>query len=94
MRLPLMSRQQLPLPAFARYLTACGVAHTVALDVNGLNAKRVWGAQWVKMLELLYEGVTVGIHGTPGRLVGGSSPEGTAARVRVHSKIEWIMSEP
>jgi nucleoporin GLE1 len=64
----------------------------VALDVNGLDAKAAWGAQWVKLLEVLYEGVTVGIFNTPDRLIGGTSAEGTAARVRVQLEIERIMN--
>ena len=60
--------------------------------MNGLNAKAIWGAQWVKLLEVLYEGVTVGIFNTPGRLIGGTVPEGIAARTRVQLEIERIMS--
>ena len=44
------------------------------------------------MLALLYEGVTVGCHGLEGRLIGGKTPEGIAARVRVQLEIERIMS--
>ena len=40
-----------------------------ALGVFGLEAKSVWGQQWIKMLALLYEGVTVGLGG--GILIGG-----------------------
>ncbi|KAI0371930.1 hypothetical protein BV20DRAFT_964589 [Pilatotrama ljubarskyi] len=63
-----------------------------ALDVGGLLAREVWGQQWVRLLALLYEGVTVGYHGSQGRLIGGASPEGIAARVRVQLEIERIMS--
>ncbi|KAG1813684.1 GLE1-like protein-domain-containing protein [Suillus subaureus] len=62
-----------------------------ALDVGGIEAKLIWGNQWVKMLELLYEGATTGIGGVPGKLVGGQTPEGKAARVRVQLQIERIM---
>ncbi|KAI8970573.1 GLE1-like protein-domain-containing protein [Trametes punicea] len=62
-----------------------------ALDVGGLLAREVWGQQWVRLLALLYEGVTVGYHGLQGRLIGGQSPEGIAARVRVQLEIERIM---
>ncbi|KAI0646290.1 GLE1-like protein-domain-containing protein [Trametes meyenii] len=63
-----------------------------ALDVGGLLAREVWGQQWVRLLALMYEGVTVGYHGQEGRLIGGQSPEGTAARVRVQLEIERIMT--
>ncbi|KAI9063663.1 hypothetical protein FKP32DRAFT_1571751 [Trametes sanguinea] len=62
-----------------------------ALDVGGVLAREVWGQQWVRLLALLYEGVTVGYHGLEGRLIGGQSPEGIAARVRVQLEIERIM---
>ena len=58
----------------------------------GGPAREVWGAQWVKILELMYAGVTEGVNNTQGKLAGGSSPEGTAARVRVQLEIERIMS--
>ena len=64
----------------------------VALDVYGAKAKGVWGAQWVKLLEVLYEGVTTGLFGEQGKLIGGDSPEGIAARVRVQLEIERIMT--
>lgn len=63
----------------------------VALDVGGMEAKFIWGNQWVKMLELLYEGTTTGIGGVADKLVGGQTPEGKAARVRVQLQIERIM---
>jgi nucleoporin GLE1 len=62
-----------------------------ALDVGGMEAKFIWGNQWVKMMELLYEGATTGIGGVAGKLVGGQTPEGKAARVRVQLQIERIM---
>ena len=62
-----------------------------ALDVGGMEAKFIWGSQWVKLLELLYEGATIGIGGAVGKLVGGQTPEGKAARVRVQLQIERIM---
>lgn len=58
----------------------------------GHDALRVWGAQWVKMLALVYDGVTVGIGAD--RYIGGTSPEGKAARVRAQLEIERIMSAP
>jgi len=61
-----------------------------ALDVYGLEAKDVWGHQWIKILALMYDGVTAGIGG--GRTVGGQSAEGKAARVRVQLEIERIMN--
>lgn len=64
----------------------------MALDVNGMNAKLTWGAQWIKLLEVLYEGVTTGLFGKPGKLIGGDTAEGVAARVRVQLEIERIMT--
>ncbi|GJE98233.1 GLE1-like protein-domain-containing protein [Phanerochaete sordida] len=63
----------------------------VALDVFGAKAKEIWGVQWIKVLELLYECATEGINGQQGRLLGGSAPEGIAARTRVQLEIERIM---
>lgn len=55
----------------------------------GLEAKNIWGRQWVKVLGLLYEGVTVGLEG--GLVIGGQSAEGKAARARVQLEVERIM---
>ncbi|KAI0691429.1 GLE1-like protein-domain-containing protein [Cytidiella melzeri] len=62
-----------------------------ALDVYGAPAREIWGAQWVKLLSVLYEGATTGLLGDPSRLIGGKSAEGIAARVRVQLEIERIM---
>jgi len=43
------------------------------------------------MLALIYEGVTVGIG--VGKFIGGTTPEGKAARVRVQLRIEEIMAK-
>ena len=64
----------------------------VALDVNGKNAFKFWGKQWIKMLEALYDGCTTGIYGTEGRLIGGTSPEGVAFRTRLRLEIEKLMT--
>jgi len=56
-----------------------------------MEAMFVWGNQWVKMLQLLYEGATTGIGGAAGKLLGGQTPEGKAARVRVLLQIERII---
>lgn len=71
---------------------ALTVAGAVALDVFGSKAREIWGTQWVKVLEILYDGVIEGINGQKDRLIGGQSPEGIAARVRVQLEIERIMS--
>ncbi|KDQ53898.1 hypothetical protein JAAARDRAFT_416034 [Jaapia argillacea MUCL 33604] len=65
--------------------------HT-GLDVGGLDAKPAFGRQWIKMLGLLYEGVTTGFGGSTERLIGGQTPEGRAARVRVQLQVERIMT--
>jgi len=62
-----------------------------ALDVMGVDALHIWGAQWVKMLALIYEGVTIGIGAD--KYIGGTTPEGKAARVRVQLKIEEITTK-
>lgn len=62
------------------------------MDVCGVQAKAIWGAQWIKLLELLYEGATVGMFGSEGRLFGGKTPEGIAARVRLQLEIERVMN--
>jgi len=63
-----------------------------ALDVMGSYARMVWGHQWNKMLELVYEGVTTGYGG--GKIIGGTSGEGIAARVRVQLEVERILLGP
>ncbi|KAF8548731.1 hypothetical protein OG21DRAFT_1516002 [Imleria badia] len=65
-----------------------------ALDVGGMEAKYIWGKQWVKLLELLYEAATVGIGGKSDTLLGGQTPEGKAACVRVQLEIENIVRSP
>ncbi|KAJ7079717.1 GLE1-like protein-domain-containing protein [Mycena belliarum] len=61
-----------------------------ALDVLGSHALEVWGHQWLKMLELVYRGTTVGF--AEGRLIGGTSAVGTSARTRVQMEVERIMT--
>lgn len=56
-----------------------------------MEAKNIWGKQWVKLLELLYESATVGIGGKSDTLLGGQTPEGKAACVRVQLEIEIIL---
>ena len=56
-----------------------------ALDVGGMEAKFIWGNQWVKLLELLYEGATIGVGRAVGKLLGRQTPEGKAARARTTS---------
>ncbi|PFH48824.1 hypothetical protein AMATHDRAFT_149026 [Amanita thiersii Skay4041] len=68
--------------------------HT-ALDVMGTDARDMWGLQWIKMLGLVYQGVTEGF-GTNGAneplYIGGQTPEGKSSRMRVQLEIERIMS--
>ncbi|KAI0266360.1 GLE1-like protein-domain-containing protein [Gloeopeniophorella convolvens] len=59
---------------------------SVALDVGGVHVRDVWGAQWIKLMALLYEGVTA----DPPRL-GGPGPEARASRMRLHLEIERVM---
>ncbi|KAJ3554600.1 hypothetical protein NP233_g12387 [Leucocoprinus birnbaumii] len=62
-----------------------------ALDVLGQDALKIWGAQFMKMLALIYEGVTTGIGAD--KFIGGITPHGKSARVRVQLKIEEIIKE-
>ena len=60
--------------------------HTVALEVGGSHARSVWGSQWVKLMALLYEGIT-----TDPSPLGGSGLEARASRVRLQLEIERVM---
>ncbi|KAJ6504632.1 GLE1-like protein [Mycena vitilis] len=62
----------------------------VGLDVLGSHALQVWGHQWVKILELIYAGVTDGF--AKGRFIGGSTGAGISARARVQMEVERIMA--
>ncbi|KAE9399596.1 hypothetical protein BT96DRAFT_939277 [Gymnopus androsaceus JB14] len=62
----------------------------IALEVLGADALQIWGYQFVKMLHLIYDGATDGLG--DGKLLGGSSPDGIAARARVKLEVESIMS--
>ena len=70
------------------------VRDAVALDVGGTSASGAWGAQWNKVLRVLGAGTKEGLVGMagPGRtVVGGESPEGKAARVRVELEVERLL---
>jgi nucleoporin GLE1 len=56
------------------------------VEVGGAHARTVWGAQWTKLMALLYEGVMA----DPARL-GDSGPEGRASRMRLQLEIERVM---
>ncbi|KAG7440741.1 uncharacterized protein BT62DRAFT_937711 [Guyanagaster necrorhizus] len=59
------------------------------LSVLGSNAKDMWGQQFVKVLALIREGTITGMG--DGKKIGGSTPEGSAARARVLLEVERIM---
>lgn len=61
---------------------------SVALEVGGAHARDVWGSQWIKLIALLYEGVT-----TDPSPLGGSGPETRASRVRLQLEIERVMGK-
>lgn len=66
---------------------------TASLDVLGSTARDIWGIQFVKLLGVVYQGVTEGL-GAKGEFhIGGTTPEGKAARVRVQLEIEAIMKD-
>lgn len=60
--------------------------HTVALEVGGSHARSVWGSQWIKLMALLYDGIT-----TDPSPLGGSGLEARASRVRLQLEIERVM---
>ena len=63
----------------------------------GTDARNIWGLQWVKMLALIYEGVTEGLangnHNGEKFFIGGQKPEGKSARMRVRLEVERIMAD-
>ncbi|KAG6887291.1 hypothetical protein C0995_016371 [Termitomyces sp. Mi166 len=61
-----------------------------ALDVMDIDGRKIWGRQYNKLLELIYEGVTMGYE--PGKLIGGTSPEANSARSRVQMTVERVLS--
>ncbi|EIN05568.1 hypothetical protein PUNSTDRAFT_115965 [Punctularia strigosozonata HHB-11173 SS5] len=64
-----------------------------AVEVLGQDAKRAYGADWVRLMTMVYEWVTRGMD-PGGRPVGGDAPEGKAARVRLQIEIERMMNTP
>lgn len=60
-----------------------------ALDVGGVQAREIFGKQWHKLMELLYSGLTEAGSKTP---IGGTTPEGTAARTRALLEVERVMN--
>ncbi|KAI6004398.1 GLE1-like protein-domain-containing protein [Pisolithus orientalis] len=81
-------------PRLLETAVAAQILHA-ALDVAGLEARNIWGKQWIKLLQLLYVASTEGIGSVPGtngkRMLGGQTPEGKSARVRVQLEIERIV---
>ncbi|KAK7454071.1 Nuclear pore complex nucleoporin component [Stygiomarasmius scandens] len=100
-RQPLKEMWQLPRiwTWFARFMGEGGLLETpvgaqvlyVALDVLGKDARAIWGLQFVKLLALIYKGTTTGLGN--GELIGGTTPEGVAARVKVQLVVEAIMKD-
>ena len=60
----------------------------VALDEGGVHAKVIWGKQFVKILQLIYEGV----QGEQKARFGGSEVLAQASRARCQLEVEKIMS--
>ncbi|KAH8110204.1 GLE1-like protein-domain-containing protein [Phellopilus nigrolimitatus] len=60
----------------------------VALDEGGLHAKNIWGKQFIKMLQLIYEG----IRGDGKTRFGGDDVLAQASRARCQLEIEKIMA--
>ncbi|KAJ2912751.1 hypothetical protein MD484_g7669, partial [Candolleomyces efflorescens] len=63
-----------------------------ALEVMGAEAADIWGLQWIKILQLIYDGTTIGIYGQENKFIGGDSPEGKAAKARVRMEVERIVT--
>ncbi|PBK89065.1 hypothetical protein ARMGADRAFT_350633 [Armillaria gallica] len=59
------------------------------LSVLGSDARDMCGQQFAKALALIHEGITTRI--SDGKKIGGSTTEGSAARVRVLLEAERIM---
>ncbi|KAF8882102.1 GLE1-like protein-domain-containing protein [Infundibulicybe gibba] len=99
-RQPLKPMFQLPRywTWFARLMGERGLLETAvapqlifaALDVMGADAIKIWGHQWIKILALIYEGITTGLGNQ--KLIGGESSEGTAARARIQMEVERIIN--
>lgn len=60
----------------------------VALDEGGLHAKAIWGKQFIKMLQYIYEGV----QGPSKERFGGTDVLAQASRARCQLEVEKIMS--
>ncbi|KAF9807467.1 hypothetical protein IEO21_08215 [Rhodonia placenta] len=78
-------------PALHGYTIAPYSVHAL-LEIAGDDGREIWGAQWAKLLEVLYEGVTTGLGGDETRLIGGKSDEAVAARARVRVEIERLLA--
>ncbi|EJD07877.1 uncharacterized protein FOMMEDRAFT_164723 [Fomitiporia mediterranea MF3/22] len=61
----------------------------VALDEGGVHAKTIWGKQFIKMLQFIYEG----IQGEDKQRFGGSDVLAQASRARCILEIEKIMTQ-
>ncbi len=55
-----------------------------------MQAKAIWGKQWIKLLAFIYESV----QGEGKERIGGSDAAAQASRVRCQMDIEKIMAEP
>ena len=60
----------------------------VALDVGGLEAAKIWGKQWIKLLAFLHAHVS----SDQKERVGGPDPAAQASRVRILLEIDKITS--
>lgn len=60
----------------------------MALDETGSKAKSIWGKQFIKMLQVIYEGV----QGDGKEMFGGSDVLAQASRARCQLEVEKIMS--
>ncbi|KAL1745938.1 GLE1-like protein-domain-containing protein [Schizophyllum fasciatum] len=67
----------------------CATLMHAALEIFGAEARKIWGQQWVKVLALIYDLASNGIG--EGKVLGGTSPEGGASRLRIKLEIDEIM---
>lgn len=76
-------------PPHTFLLSGTHCAISAALDVGGVQAREIFGKQWHKLMELLYSGLT---QADPKNPIGGTTPEGTAARTRALLEVEKVMN--
>ena len=99
---PILLRSDLAMQIIAGMFIGCFLFSSeyllvAFLVVGGLHARRLWGDQFVKPLEMLYKGIQEtsdtpsGSHEVNPKQIGASGPEGRSSRVKVLLEIEKVM---